>query len=175
MIDILIEKLRSMNLIDWGVILEGVNGIPGLNIKLSSSEVSRFACEKLIDIDEENVSHGQILQLACAEENSEGEIVSLLKEICKNERIELDVSHRKWRLVMLSGILENLPDDPLYALMDLSQFWTVWGNPTDSPHVIQGVDNEMSPNEYYTIENKNKLLEKHKVWLEEEMRIIKFN
>lgn len=73
---------------------------------------------------------------------------------------------------MLEEILENLSYNCLYDLIGLTDFWLYWENPADKPHIIQGIDSDMSPTDYYSDDNFNKLLKAHQIWIIEERRRI---
>ena len=49
------------------------------------------------------------------------------------------------------------------------------GFPEDSPHIFQGRNNNITPEEYYTQENYDYLYEKHIEWLQKEIKSIKCN
>ncbi len=57
--------------------------------------------------------------------------------------------------------------------MELTELWVQFGYPEDSPHIIQGRGNNISPTEYYTQSNYDKLYIKNKEWLEKELSFLK--
>ncbi len=73
---------------------------------------------------------------------------------------------RKWRLVLLEELLANLPQDALYGLISLSEFWQSFGFPPDGPHEVQGRGNAISPSEYYQQPNLDRLLTRHLSWIQ---------
>jgi hypothetical protein len=66
-----------------------------------------------------------------------------------------------------------MPEDPLYGLLALTEFWQSFGFPSDSPHVIQGRGNTISPAEYFQQNNLNRLLSLHRKWIQQEKALIK--
>ena len=80
---------------------------------------------------------------------------------------------RKWRLVLLLELLDNIPKDALYGLMALTEFWQNFGFPPDSPHEVQGRGNNIDPTEYYQDQNLQSLLDCHRDWVEKEREAIK--
>ena len=52
--------------------------------------------------------------------------------------------------------------------MALTEFWQNFGFPTDSPHEVQGRVNEITPLEYYDDQNLQRLLSRHRAWIQEE-------
>jgi hypothetical protein len=67
-----------------------------------------------------------------------------------------------WQVVLLPRLLPELPTDPLYGLLALTEFWGQFDFPSDGPHVVQ----RPGDTEYYTERNYAHLIEKHRVWLE---------
>lgn len=96
-------------------------------------------------------------------------VTILLEKIVQILEINLSKSVRKWLLVYLSFLLANLNSDPVYGLLELSNFWIEWGQPDDSPHCIQGVRNEISAASYYTTENYELIIQKNWNWLNQEI------
>ncbi len=169
MTDLTLQRLQDYGLIDWGVLFQGFLSLPGSNLRIKASEISDFAATQLETIDEEDETYSIVVELASANYCSDGEITSLLRKICAKKKIDLETALRKWRVVLLIETLDNLQGNPLYALIDLTTFWTNWNNPADSPHTIQGVGNEIAPNEYYSLENLNKITERHRLWISQEL------
>jgi hypothetical protein len=55
----------------------------------------------------------------------------------------------------------------------MNEFWGSFGYPQDSPHVVQGVGNSISPQEYYTEEIAGRALEEHQRWLGLELELLR--
>ncbi len=98
------------------------------------------------------------------------EITSLLENICRIKNVNVELSLRKMRLVLLKKLIDHLSNDPIYDLIEISGFWLSLGNPPDSPHIIQGVDNDITPEQYYTSDYLKKILAVHKEWIIDEMK-----
>ncbi|HEU4388194.1 MAG TPA: DUF2247 family protein, partial [Blastocatellia bacterium] len=64
--------------------------------------------------------------------------------------------------------LNNLPQDAVYGLVALTEFWQGFGFPPDSPHEVQGRGNTITPLDYYQQENLVRLLACHRAWIKEE-------
>jgi len=167
----MIEKLFSLsnqlNMTDWGMILLGAKGIPAG--RLSASDVSDFACQKMAVSDIKESLLIAISEVAFCTEITD-EIIIYLEFICNEENVDLQVSQRKWRCVALSFLLKNLPEDSVYGPIELNSFWNEWGGAVSSPNIIQGVGNNISPSEYYTDENYITLVNNHQKWLNEELK-----
>lgn len=168
MIDNLLKKLNDYHLMDWGVILQGWKGVPGLSIKVKAADIAKFAIEELSHV--EGSLTNIFVQLASAECLDEDEITNLLEKLCEKKNINLEVSLRKWRLIMLEELLNNISNDPIYDLINITEFWLSWENPPESPHIIQGVGNALTPNQYYSEENLENIVDVHRVWVAKEMQ-----
>ncbi|MCG3129214.1 MAG: hypothetical protein CHACPFDD_04132 [Phycisphaerae bacterium] len=79
---------------------------------------------------------------------------------------------RKWRVILLEGVLESLPQDPVDGLIELTEFWQGFGFPADSPHVVQRRGNAIDARDHYQQDNFVGLLARHYAWLEAERAAI---
>ena len=80
----------------------------------------------------------------------------------------LKTEARKFRLALLEDVLDSLPTDPVDGLIRLTEFWAKWEYPSDSPHVVQGRGNKLSPVDYYTLDTFARLIAEHRAWVERE-------
>ena len=55
------------------------------------------------------------------------------------------------------------------GIAELTDLWIGLDYPADSPHIIQGRGNNISPRDYYTKKNYDKLYAKNTAWLETEL------
>ena len=55
------------------------------------------------------------------------------------------------------------------GLIQLTELWDKLDYPKDSPHTVQGRNNKISPNEYYTQENYDKLYKANCEWFRKEL------
>lgn len=174
------EKIKVLFKTNWTTVLVGWNGLgvlcpwpdrwteyPAL---IHGHEICAY-CDEQLDISLDPIEQNMILallaldfQTACRE--TVRTLLTPLSVLCKGDpAIEL----RKWRLVMLEDTLEHLPEDAIYGLIALSEFWQNFGFPADSPHVVQGRGaNFVGPREYYGQKNFDQLLLCHRTWIEHE-------
>jgi len=140
---------------------------------LLGDEIARYADERSaassdsmkLDLIAELLS----LDLRTGNRQTIEDVLSRLSALDRGDpRTEL----RKWRLVLLEELLENLPEDPLYGLPASIEFWRRFGFPSDSPREVQGGGAALSPSECYRQENLDRLLECHWEWVECEKRAI---
>ncbi|MFP4052995.1 MAG: DUF2247 family protein [Phycisphaerae bacterium] len=112
------------------------------------------------------------LSMADLEDKTREEIRDQLVALSKLDGGEREIELRKWRLALLEQLLERVPQDPLQGLMALTEFWQQWGFPPDSPHEVQGRDNDIPTSEYYQEATLNRILARHRAWAEDERAAI---
>lgn len=164
----LLKKLKDLHYLDWGVVLHAWNGIPGFNWRIKASDIVELAVDELKYV--EDTSMPILVELTSAEDLSEYEVKDLLEKLCEKRGINLETALHKWRVVALEELLDNLSNDPIYDLIKITNFWSSWEFPSDSPHIVQGVENDITPTEYYTEENLNRILRAHRDWISREIR-----
>ena len=144
--------------IGWGTLLVGWDG-PGKHGRLlNADQVFSFAEPLMADLPAETVAG-----LADPDE-----LPRVLRELARREGANRDHDVRKWRLVMLKRAMAELPKDPVYGLIALTEFWERFDFPSDSPHVVQGRGNQISPAEYFTAESYRRILDDHERWIRDE-------
>ena len=171
MIDQLYEELNLRHLVDWGVIVQGVAGVPGIPERLALSRVADFAnCElERISINDPLLS--VIVDLATNSEITTVELREALETICSEKKVDLNKSARKWRAISLNGVLADLDSDSLYGLIKISEFWSCWGWPKDMP-TCMSADNEMSSQDYHSEANYERVIANHLDWITNEFASI---
>jgi hypothetical protein len=177
------DKLSATFDTNWTTILVGWQGLGVLSPwperwvefppLISAEEIADYSYARLVHSSDAN-ERDLIEKLLSVklQTQSRQEIRNVLKRLSDmlggNEAIEL----RKWRMVLLEDLLGTMPKDALYGLMALSEFWQKFGFPADSPHVVQGRGNTITPSEYFQQENLDRLLGCHQAWLHEEKAAI---
>jgi hypothetical protein len=164
MIDELFNEINRRNLVDWGVVLLGVTGVPGVAGHLRSSAVAHFANSELEKMAIDDLSLDLIVELTMDSNCTSNELRESLENVCKTKNIDLERSKRKWRLVSLENILSNLEIDPVYGLIKISEFWMAWEWPSDRPISMRN-HGEISPEDYHSQANYEYVIENHREWL----------
>lgn len=170
-----VQELKTMGFsINWTLLKIGYEGDEFLPQLLSMDSVYQYAKERLIegaDLDEDLV-----VRLIIDVEDGNGddyEFLRTLESLVEIECVSQLVQKRKWRAYLVEKGLSTLPNDYLNGLLDLASLWVSLGLPDDCPHIIQGRDNQYTPEAYYTQKTFNVLLEKNKQWLKDEVENIK--
>jgi len=161
----LVEMCAAGLKVNWGTLLVGLQGPGAYPRLLTLGDIDAFAaarmksapssCQDAVDVV---VSLGQGLEATLAE----------LMRRAQTEDVDPSIELRKWRAVLLKREMSRLPARAPYALNALTEFWERFGYPGDSPHVVQGRGNAVTPNEYYTDHNLERTLQAHREWLERE-------
>lgn len=160
-----INDIKNLGLsITWRLLYKAI-----CEKQLSEEDVIAYAIEKL----EEGETGSEICELAglCADEQYN--IRNLLWALVEQENTQDDFENRKIRAVIVNNALRTKDDNCINGLMSLTDLWIGLGYPSDSPHIMQGRDNNITPREYYTIENYNFLYEKNVDWIKKELEYLR--
>lgn len=107
-----------------------------------------------------------------SEENDNYEFEMILERMAKNEDVNIEIQLRKLRVLIVFRHLKTLPNDYTDGLIELTEIWVSLGMPDDCPHIIQGRNNSLSSDIYYTKEMYDALKKKNFDWLNEEISYI---
>lgn len=151
--------------ISWTLLNIGWDGSAKFKRQLAGQDIIDFAMSKMEDGDESI----DVVLLASSHATDAKEISELLKRLSDGEEVDDDNEFRKWRAIYVSKNLPDIQAEYIQGLIELGDIWVLLDFPDDSPHIFQGRNNSITPNEYYTKENYVKLLEKHQEWLEKEI------
>lgn len=158
--------------ITWKLLDIGFMGSTHFRNELSSQEIIDYAIfemSKNSDNEDEDV-----INLACENSKNIYKVNDYLKNLASKENTTYEIEFRKWRLVYVKKQLLKPADDFLSGLLELGDIWVKFDFPQDSPHMFQGRNNIITPEQYYTEENYKILFQKHLNWLLEEIDKIKF-
>lgn len=158
----MLEELKKRIPLDWTILLVGWQGV-GFNRSLvTPSDIAQFAQEKLEIWHEDS---RDIIELATADAGAD-DIRARLSRLASSDRADHEAAKRKWIAVLLDEKLQSLPNDPLYGLLELTEFWADLGFPSYSPHQVQGKGNVIGPQDYYTEANFRKVVDENKNWID---------
>ena len=169
-------KLKSEFEVTWTTLLVGWKGLGGLSAwpnkpasfptLLSRDEISAFTADKL-QSSSNPAEQGLILRMLASDLATESRetVEKWLSELSEENGSDPLIELRKWRLVLLEQLLDNIPGDALYGLIALTEFWQNFGFPPDSPHEVQGRGNAISPSEYYQTDHLKHALSLHRAWI----------
>jgi len=160
-----LENIKNLGLsITWRLLYKGI-----CENQLSVEDVVAYAMKKL----EEGDIRSEVCELAGSYINEQEDICSLLMQLMEQENTQDDFENRKIRAAIVSNALRTKDNNCINGLMNLTDLWIGLGYPSDSPHIIQGRDNHMTPREYYTVENYNLIFDKNVEWLKKELEYLR--
>lgn len=165
-----LEQFRENKLgLNWTTIIIGWYGPGKFGRQLKEKDIIDYAVNLIIN--DENQKQ-EVLLLASYNEKDCCEIEELLKKLANEEEVNKEVEEKKWEVILLMNLLKGLSDRPIDGLIELTDFWEKFDYPEYSPHVVQGVRNNISPSEYYTKENYHDLVNMHQQWIERQLEEI---
>lgn len=159
-----LKDFENYNLsVNWKVVYIGWNSNFIFKRQLRAKEIINFAISKL---DEENEN---ILKLAACFENEEDTISNYLSLLAEEEISSYSISLKKWEVIFVIKELPPKNIDFIQGLLALGEIWIELNFPNDCPHIFQGQENSISPNDYYTYKNFIFLYNKHLEWIKENL------
>lgn len=163
------ERLQIYFRVNWMTVLVGWEGLGVFNpapgewfefpALLCANDILNFANKQLLIVTDPN-EFNLITDLAFQDLDAMNriEIRELLSPLAISWSENRDVEIRKWRVVLLERLLEEMPKDFFYGLLAVADFWSDLGFPADAPKM----------SDEYTEENFQKSLATHKSWIVKE-------
>lgn len=166
----IVEKLQAIGFkITWTLLKFGYEGQGWFLPQLITSETISQYAEHLVETME---SDFQLIAQLISPKN-DLEFREILELLTRGEIVDESVQLRKLRIYVVLEALENLPNDYFSGLLALADLWISLGFPEDCPHVFQGRNNSYTPQEYYTQDVFDSLLEQNNQWVKNEIEYIK--
>ena len=157
---ITLEDFKNNNLkINWKVIDIGCLGSEIFKNELSYDDIINFSLE---EFDEKNKL---ILRIVASDRDKYQKMGYLVQELANMEKSEYKLAFEKWKLVYIKKNFPKLNKNVIQGLIELNDLWVKLDFPEDSPCILQGVKNNISPQEYYTEENYIYLYNRHLKWI----------
>lgn len=149
--------------ITWKLLKIGFKGEKQFSNMLSSNEIIDYAISQLDSNHDED-----LLDLASSKPNEIEDINMSLDKLAQKEKSDYSVEYRKWQLLYVTKNMPKKDEEFITGLCELGDIWAYLDFPSESPHIFQGRDNNITPTEYYTSDNFLTLYNKHIEWLEKE-------
>ncbi len=159
-----------------------IEDVKQLELKITWKFLYVCICEKQMLIEtvieyamnkiEEGDERIEIFELAGAYIGEKEYICDLILRLGQNEESSLEFEKRKLRVILVKKVLEYKNDNYIDGLMDLTDLWIGLGYPQDSPHILQGIGNNIAIKDYYTQEYYDFLYQRNVTWLKNEVRSI---
>lgn len=168
----IIDRLIAKGIpINWTTIKVGWQGV-GKYVRrlIEVDDIILFAVEAHSNCSVEQ-SKTVLLLMGVTEKDKEL-IDSCLHKLHLLEGKDVSLEARKWRLGMVEELISDLENEALGGLLQLTEFWEQFNFPDDSPHVVQGLNNAITPKDYYTEINFKSIIEHHKKWISNEQKLL---
>lgn len=161
-----LEEFRKLNLsVTWTLIDTGYKGSEVFRDELSSDEVIDYAISLLSN---DNYLE-EVAELAGESAENTEEINRYIKTLSTYEKYDKDKEFEKWVICYVNKSIQKKYDNCIDGLMELGDIWLKLGIPQDSPHIFQGANNSISPQEYYTMQNYENLYQAHINWVKNKL------
>lgn len=163
-----IKELEKMKFkITWTLIQIGYLGNEIVQ-QIDEKDISEY-CYSLLENEKENLD--EVAQLI-GEKDDRYEFEKILDKLVKKENSNKELQFRKWRVYLVKQMICNLDEDYIENLLNITEFWLDLGQPEDAPHIFQSVNNKITPKEYYTKNAYERIIKRHKEWIEKEIERI---
>jgi hypothetical protein len=155
--------------INWTLLKLGYEGNAYFPRIISATSISEYA-QTVVETME--TGYELIVRLISPETSTEFEDV--LGRLSESEHVNQLLQVRKLRAYIVCHTIRALPSDYFRGLLELTELWISLHLPDDEPypHIIQGRNNTLTPQEYYTQQMYDRLLDRHRNWLKEEIASI---
>lgn len=163
------EVIRIGFKVNWTFIEIGYLGQENIPPQINESDICDY-CYLLLEDDK--LDYQPIIELI-SEKNDKYTFREILHNLSEKEGVDYELQVRKWRVYIVKNTLRNLPEDTFEGLLELMELWITLGIPKDCPFEIQGRDNKLSPEEYYTNEQFKIAKEQNIAWINKEIDTIK--
>lgn len=156
----IIRILKDLNInISWNMIFIGL-----CTGDVEAYEVIDYAMEQI----ELGDCRSEIFELAGAYADDFDYVLRLVQDL-QEDFIDEAIERRKIRLAIVYDVIKEKNHNFVDGLLQLTELWDKLDYPKDSPHTVQGRNNKISPNEYYTQENYDKLYKANCEWFRKEL------
>lgn len=155
-----------MNLpITWTLIDIGFKGSEIFRDELTANEIIDYAISLLTN---DNYFE-EVAELAIEREENKEEINRYVNILSSYEKCDKNKEFEKWVLCYVNKMLQKKCKNCIDGLIELGDIWLKLGMPKDSPHIFQGVNNTITPQEYYTMQNYENLYRAHINWVKNKL------
>lgn len=156
----IIKTLNELSIcISWKMIYIGMR-----NDEISTYEIIDYA----MTLIEQGAAQAEIYELAGAYADDYEYILNLVRDLQENN-LDEKYEGRKIRLAIVYNVLKKKNTKFVEGLIELTELWDKLGFPSDMPHIVQGRNNSISPSEYYSQENYDRLYDINCDWLRTEL------
>lgn len=151
--------------ITWTLIDIGFKGSDIFFGELETLDIIEYA-ESLLYLDN---YYAEVAELAGEKKENIFEVDKYIKILSSYENCCWELEFEKWTVCYVNKCIQTKYDNCIYGLVELADIWVKLKMPKDSPFVFQGVNNSIKPEEYYTMQNYEKLYQSHVDWVKNKL------
>lgn len=153
--------------VSWELIYIGLHGYEEIPALLGHDDIKEYLVSIIGKIEEETDC---MIELICEDDSVKFE--KIIKKCISNENSINVIQKRKWRVYLLSELLDHISDDYLPGLLALMEFWVSMRTPNDCPQVFPDNSSNKSIQEYFTQSSYEFNLCENRKWLHKEINAI---
>lgn len=158
--------LKSLGFkMSWKLVSIGLFGDNEIPAVLTYDDVVEYLHSLLIDVNEQT---DIIVALLC-EKNNPTKFDDILKKLASEEKTDLAIQKRKWRVYLLKSLMDDIGKDSLQGLLELMEFWVSMGHPNDCPQTFPNNDSIETVQDYFTQASYEINMSKNREWLNKEI------
>lgn len=162
-----LSVIRNMNLkITWKLIYIGLYGYDVIQPILTDYDVFEYLDDLLTDV---NNLTDDIISLVCLKDNK-SEFRKFLQNLANHDESEMSIQVRKWKVLLLQELLNNISKEPLKGLLELMEFWFSIGVTNDCPFVFPDSKDSKAIQEYFSQSSYDIIVADNREWLEHEVQ-----
>jgi len=166
---IYIDEFKKLGFaITWKLISIGYISNSVFSNELLVDDIMDYA----VSLYENETSNELLLDLIVQPKDDTQNILNIINRLSDKENSFYSIEFRKWEILFVWKQVSLNDHNYMDFLLGLSDLWIKVGCPKNLSHVIQGVGNNMSPQDYYSLQNYNTIIQELKQWVLYEAKII---
>jgi hypothetical protein len=127
---------------------------------LTVQDIKEFCLKMCIEKNKK-----EYCDIAFSDKLEKQDIIKLLENISSKKHIKNE--EIKCAVFLLEKNISKLPIKYSEGLLYLTRFWSKFNFPKYMPHIVQGLNNDIKPEDYYSEENYIRIKKSHLRWLNE--------
>lgn len=168
-----LEDFKQQNLeISWKLINIGFHGSTDFYEQLSIEDIINYSIS-LLNAKYDNKEVKKLIEnIACEYKENSEEVNNIIRKLIEYEHnIDEKIEFRKWiYMYVYKNLKKN--DDYIQGLISMTDIWAKLKFPKNSPHIVQGLNNNIEPKKYYTLHTYERILKEHLNWLTKELKYL---
>lgn len=151
--------------ISWKLISIGLFGYDEIPILLNHNDVIEYLDNSLTSIDDET---DNTIALFIERDNLE-KFNAILWDFANKDDSDIVLQKRKWRVFVLKNTIDNISKDSLQGMLELMEFWILFGLTDDCPQAFPNKDSTESIQSYFSEDSYRFNLKRNIEWIKKEI------